>query len=87
MLTKKEFLANHRTLEDIRKYLNVDSLEYLSIEGLVRAIGESKDKFCFACFNGDYPVPVPGKSDFDKYCMEGEEYQQGNEKNQLSLNI
>ncbi|MBM3713160.1 MAG: amidophosphoribosyltransferase, partial [Actinobacteria bacterium] len=57
MATKKEFVANCRTLEDIRKYLNVDSLKYLSIEGLVKAIGEPKDKFCFACFNNDYPVP------------------------------
>ncbi|MBN1298721.1 MAG: amidophosphoribosyltransferase [Actinobacteria bacterium] len=58
MATKKEFIASHRTLEDIRKYLNLDSLRYLSIDGLVSAIGHSKDKFCFACFNGDYPVPV-----------------------------
>ncbi|MBM3710117.1 MAG: hypothetical protein FJW61_06830 [Actinobacteria bacterium] len=75
MATKKEFVANCRTLEDIRKYLNVDSLRYLSIEGLVKAIGEPKDKFCFACFNNDYPVPIPENIQFDKYFMEGEEYQ------------
>ncbi len=74
MATKKEFIASHRTLEDIRKYLNVDSLKYLSIEGLVKAIGEPKDKFCFACFNGDYPVPVSDETQADKYFMEGEEY-------------
>jgi amidophosphoribosyltransferase len=74
MATKKDFLANHRTLEDIRKYLNVDSLKYLSIDGLVRAIGESKDKFCFACFNGDYPVPIPENLYFDKYSMEDPDY-------------
>ena len=77
MATKKDFLANHRTLEDIRKYLNVDSLKYLSIEGLVRAIGEQKDKFCFACFNGDYPVPIPENLMFDKYFMENREYEDG----------
>jgi amidophosphoribosyltransferase len=77
MATKKDFLANHRTLEDIRKYLNVDSLKYLSIEGLVRAIGEPKDKFCFACFNGDYPVPIPENLMFDKYFMENREYEDG----------
>ena len=77
MATKKEFIANHRTLEDIRKYLNVDSLRYISIEGLVKAIGEPKDKFCFACFNGDYPVPVSDDLQFDKYFMEGEEYKRG----------
>ncbi|MBM3705220.1 MAG: amidophosphoribosyltransferase, partial [Actinobacteria bacterium] len=75
MATKKEFVANCRTLEDIRKYLNVDSLKYLSIEGLAKATGESKDKFCFACFNSDYPVPVSEKADFDKYFMEKSRYQ------------
>jgi amidophosphoribosyltransferase len=77
MATKKDFLANHRTVEDIRKYLNVDSLKYLSIEGLVRAIGEPRDKFCFACFNGDYPVPIPENLMFDKYFMENREYEDG----------
>ncbi|OQA23332.1 MAG: Amidophosphoribosyltransferase precursor [Actinobacteria bacterium ADurb.Bin346] len=77
MATKKEFVANHRTLEDIRKYLNVDSLRYISIDGLVKAIGESKDKFCFACFNGDYPVPVSKDLHFDKYFMESDEYRRG----------
>ena len=75
MATKKEFVANCRSLEDIRKYLNVDSLRYLSIEGLVQAIGEPKDKFCFACFNGDYPVQMPENVQFDKYFLEREEYQ------------
>jgi len=59
MATKKEFIANHKTLEDIRKFLNVDSLEYLTMDSLVKAVGESKDKFCFACFNGEYPVQIP----------------------------
>ncbi len=79
MATKKEFVANHRTLEDIRKYLNVDSLRYLSIDGLVTAIGESRDKFCFACFNGDYPVPISDDLQFDKYFMEGGEYKKDEE--------
>jgi amidophosphoribosyltransferase len=73
MATKKEFVANHRSIEDIRKYLNIDSLRYLSIEGLVKAIGETKDKFCFACFNGEYPVAVPDNMMFDKYALDKEE--------------
>jgi len=73
MATKKEFVASHKTLEDIRRFLNVDSLKYLSIEGLVRAIGESKDKFCFACFNGEYPVEIPENIDFDKFSLDREE--------------
>jgi amidophosphoribosyltransferase len=73
MATKKEFIANHKTIEDIRRFLSVDSLKYLSIEGLVRAIGGSKDKFCFACFNGDYPVQIPENIEFDKFSLDREE--------------
>ena len=80
MATKKEFIASYKTLEDIRKFLNVDSLRYLSIEGLVKAIGEPKDKFCFACFNGDYPVPVSEEAQADKYFMEGKDYNKNEEK-------
>lgn len=73
MATKKEFIANHRSLEDIKNFLGVDSLKYLSIDGLVKAIGEPKDKFCFACFNGEYPVYIPKDLRFDKYSMDKEE--------------
>jgi len=73
MATEKEFMASHKTLEDIRKSLKVDSVRYLSIDGLIEAIGESKDKFCFACFNGDYPVPIPDSIKFDKYSIDRED--------------
>lgn len=73
MAQRNEFIANHKTLEDIRKFLNVDSLRYLSIEGLLKAIGESKKKFCLACFNGEYPVPIDDNKEFDKYSIDKEE--------------
>lgn len=73
MATRKEFIANHKTIEDIRRFLNVDSLKYISIEGLVRAIDVSKDKFCFACFNGDYPVQIPENMEYDKFTLDREE--------------
>jgi len=73
MATKKEFIANHRTIEDIRRFLNVDSLRYLSIDGLEKAIGESRDKFCFACFNGDYPVQNQESLEYDKFSLDKEE--------------
>jgi amidophosphoribosyltransferase len=73
MATKKEFIANHKTVEDIRRFLNVDSLRYLSIDGLEKAIGESRDKFCFACFNGDYPVQSQENLDYDKFSLDKEE--------------
>jgi amidophosphoribosyltransferase len=73
MATEQEFIANHKSLEDIRKFLNVDSLKYLSLDGLIKAIGESEEKFCFACFNGEYPVPIPENMKSDKYSIDEEE--------------
>ena len=73
MAQRNEFIANHKTLENIREYLKVDSLKYLSMNGLVKAIGESKEKFCFACFNGEYPVNVPENTGSDKFSIDKEE--------------
>ena len=72
MAAQNEFIANHRTVEEIRKFLGVESLAYLSIDGLVRAIGEPKDNFCFACFNGDYPVDVSEILEYDKYSFDSD---------------
>jgi amidophosphoribosyltransferase len=52
----KLMAANH-SLEEIRKYLNADSLHYLSQDGLVRATGLPANSFCMACYDGNYPVP------------------------------
>lgn len=73
MATRKEFIANHKTLEDIREFLKVDSLKYLTMGGLVKGVGESKEKFCFACFNGEYPVQIPENIEYDKYSIDKEE--------------
>jgi amidophosphoribosyltransferase len=51
-----ELIAGHKSLDEIRDYLNLDSLIYLSLDGLVEATGLEKDTFCLACFNGEYPV-------------------------------
>ena len=45
-----------RQLEDIRKYLNADSLFYLTQEGMVTATGLPREAFCMACYDGQYPV-------------------------------
>jgi amidophosphoribosyltransferase len=54
--TKAELIANSHNMEEIKKYLRVDSLAYLSMEGLIKAVGGKKEKYCMACFDGDYPV-------------------------------
>src|SRR4051795_1044316 len=53
---RAKLMAANYSLEDIRKYLNADSLHYLSQDGLVKATGLPKDSFCMACYDGDYPV-------------------------------
>jgi amidophosphoribosyltransferase len=59
MATKEELIASSKTDEEICKYMNADSLGYLSIEGLVKAIGR-KD-LCLACVSGHYPTDVSCK--------------------------
>jgi len=54
---RSKLMAANSSLEDIRKYLNADSLHYLSQEGMVAATGLPKESFCMACYDGHYPVP------------------------------
>jgi amidophosphoribosyltransferase len=63
----KLMAANH-TLDEIRQYLNADSLGYLSLDGLVQATGQPKSSFCMACYDGDYPVQYDPL--VDKHIME-----------------
>jgi len=51
-----ELIANAKSVDEIRDYLGLDSLRYLSLEGLVEATGVREDCFCKACFDGCYPV-------------------------------
>ncbi len=52
-----QLVACKKEITEIAEYLGLDSLHYLSLEGLVEATGLSKDKFCLACFDGNYPIP------------------------------
>ena len=66
--SRGELIAAHHQVDEIAKFLGLDSLRYLSIEGMVEATGFEKPTFCLACFNGEYPVP-PDKN-FTKLGME-----------------
>ena len=57
--TKSELIASSHTLEQIRQHLGVDTLGYLSLDGMLRAMGGDKTEFCHACFSGNYPTPIP----------------------------
>lgn len=56
--SKQELIASNKSVEEIAKFIKVDSLEYLSLEGLLSVMQNSGD-FCHACFSGRYPVAVP----------------------------
>ena len=60
MASRSELAAARMTLEELRQDIGCTSLGYLSIEGAVKAVGpHGKERFCLACFNGKYPIPVP----------------------------
>ena len=54
--TESELLASNMSIEDTIKYLNIDSLGYLSIEGMVSSARELECNFCTGCFSGSYPA-------------------------------
>lgn len=66
--SKKELVASDKTVKEIADFIKVDSLEYLSLEGMLKVMKSSND-FCHACFNGEYPVPIPRNK--SKYLLEG----------------
>ncbi len=68
MASEWELIAARKTIPQIRDYLDADSLGYLSLDGLIRAVGLPKDMFCLACFTGDYPIPV--QMGMDKLALE-----------------
>jgi amidophosphoribosyltransferase len=64
----KDLIANQLSHEEIKKYLQADSLGYLDTAGMVRATGRDENSFCTACFTGKYPVAV--NPDLDKLIFE-----------------
>jgi amidophosphoribosyltransferase len=66
---RSELIAQNLAIEQIREYLDVDSLSYLSLDRLVEATGVPGAGFCDACFTGAYPVEVPVQ--LGKHVLEG----------------
>jgi amidophosphoribosyltransferase len=54
--SSSQLIASGNTVAGVRDYLNLDSLTYLSVDGLIEATGLSRDDFCLACFTGEYPI-------------------------------
>jgi len=68
MATRWELIAAQKTVPEVRDFIGADSLGYLSIDGLIKAVGLPKETFCLACFTGDYPIPV--QLEMDKLALE-----------------
>ncbi|HYH83705.1 MAG TPA: amidophosphoribosyltransferase [Longimicrobium sp.] len=58
MPTKEELIASRMTIEEMREFLEVDSLGYLSPEGMIDCVRENGESYCTACFTGDYRAPL-----------------------------
>jgi amidophosphoribosyltransferase len=56
---KSELIASTHTIEEIREFLEADSVAYLSLEGMLSAVGTERSSYCTSCYTGNYPVPVP----------------------------
>jgi len=65
---RSKLMAATHTLDEIRQYLQADSLAYLSRAGMVKATGLPAESFCMACYDGRYPVPYDPS--LDKHIME-----------------
>jgi amidophosphoribosyltransferase len=65
-----ELIAATHSLDEIRDFVGADSLGYLSIKGVLTALDLPYERFCFACFDGNYPVPVPYDAVHRKFLLE-----------------
>ena len=70
MANQQDLVAAKYTIEEIRQMIGATSLGYLSLNGVARAIGIHKDKFCRACFDGKYPIEIPPHVRVSKFALE-----------------
>ncbi|HEY9803204.1 MAG TPA: amidophosphoribosyltransferase [Leptolyngbyaceae cyanobacterium] len=68
--SQDQLIAATKSVEEIAKQLEVDSLAYLSWDGMLEATGEDKNSFCSACFTGNYPVTIPEQVKRSKLILE-----------------
>ncbi len=56
--TSEELIAHNRTVDEIKDFLEVDSLAYLSLDGMLACMDKSKNNYCTACWSGEYKIPI-----------------------------
>jgi amidophosphoribosyltransferase len=57
--SKSELIAATHSVEEIREFIEADSLAYLSLEGLLKSVAPESGSYCTSCYTGHYPVAVP----------------------------
>lgn len=57
--TRSELIAATHSVDEIRRYLDADSLAYLSLDGLTEAVNGGRRRYCTSCYTGEYPVAFP----------------------------
>ncbi len=70
MANQEDLVAAKHSVEEIRRMIGATSLGYLSLGGVANAIGIEKDKFCRACFDGQYPIEIPAHVRVSKFALE-----------------
>ena len=68
--TRAELLAGALDNEGIRRAISADSLGYISLDGLIAASEQPRTRLCMACFDGDYPIPLPEAAALGKHLLE-----------------
>ena len=79
---RSKLLAAQMGIEDMARHINADSLAFISIDGLYRALGEdvrddAQPQYCDACFTGDYPTRLTDQEEIeplDQLALHGERY-------------
>ncbi|MGH2599207.1 MAG: amidophosphoribosyltransferase, partial [Dehalococcoidia bacterium] len=69
--TRAELIANGLDVDGVRRSLGADSLGYVSITGLIAATEQPSNRLCRACFDGEYPIPLPAGDLIGKHVLEG----------------
>ncbi|WP_188991516.1 amidophosphoribosyltransferase [Saccharopolyspora thermophila] len=69
--SRAELIANGLDLDGVRRSIGADSLGHVSLDGLVAATEQPRSRLCAACFDGEYPIPLPDDARIGKYLLEG----------------
>jgi len=68
--TRAELLAGSLDVEGVRRSIGSDTLGYVSLENLISASEQPRTRLCSACFDGDYPIPLPQEALLGKHLLE-----------------